>query len=83
MIRAQNITISVAKILRVLTSKTHTLFNMHPFSVRPPPNERGDAGGSIGGSLAENECISKNVCTFEVTTVKLLLPSFPTIIGQN
>ena len=83
MTRAQNITVFVTQILRVLTSKTHKFFNMHPFPVRPPPNERGDAGGSIGGSLAENGCISKNLCAFEVAVVEFLLPSFPTIIGQN
>ena len=74
MARAQNITVFVTTFLRDLTSKTHKFFNMHPFPVRPPPNERGDAGGSIGGSLAENGCTSKNVCAFEVTIVKFLLP---------
>ena len=83
MTRAQNISACVAKLWRVLTSKTHKFFNMHPFPVRPPPNERGDAGGSIGGSLAENGCVSKNFYAFEVAIVKFLLPSFQTIIGQK
>ena len=82
MTRAQNITVFVAKILIVLTSKTHKFFNMHPFPVRPPPSERGDAGGSIGGSLAENGCISKNLCAFKVVIVNFLLTSFATIRAQ-